>query len=125
MTFRSLPGRARVPASPDLRRLPRKFGLAGTLALPSHEQTINPALDAQDEVGRFDIVGKADLLLVAVRAGALEALVASGAGQGPLTPYEVALAAQVATAQGELDEFAHLEGNDWFGGRCHARSLRG
>ena len=28
-------GRASVPASPDFRRIPGKFGLAGTLALPN------------------------------------------------------------------------------------------
>jgi hypothetical protein len=27
-------GRASVPASPDFRRCPEEFGLAGTLALP-------------------------------------------------------------------------------------------
>ncbi len=43
--------------------------------------------------------------------------------QGAVRPDEVARAAEVALAQGELDQFAHLDREDWFGGRCHLPSF--
>ena len=82
--------------------------------LRADEQTINPALNAQDEFGRFDLMAEAHLFLIASRAGTLEPLVAARARQGAVPPYEIALAAKVALPQGELDQLAHLDREDWF-----------
>jgi len=70
-------------------------------------------------------VTEADLLLIAGGTGALEPLMAPGARQGAVRSDEAALAAEVALAQGELDQLAHLDREDWFGGRCHLSSFRG
>ena len=45
---------------------------------------------------------------------------AARSGQGAIPPDEIARAAEVAAAQGELDQFAHLNREDGFGNRCHA-----
>jgi hypothetical protein len=89
----------------------------------SGEETVNPPLDSQDEVSGLDLVAEADLFLIAGRTGPLEALMAPGARQGAVRPDKVALAAEVALAQGELDQLAHLDRQDWFGGRCHPPSF--
>src|ERR1019366_176360 len=86
------------------------------------QQTVNPPLDSQDEISGLDLVTEAKLLLVAGGAGALEPLMATSPRQGAVRPDEVALAAEVALPQGELDQLAHLHRQDWFGGCCHAAS---
>jgi hypothetical protein len=43
--------------------------------------------------------------------------------QGAVRSDEVALAAEVALPQSELDQLAHLDREDWFGCRCHRSSF--
>ena len=68
-----------------------------------NEQSINPPLDTQDEVGAFDIEAKPDLFLVARGPRSLEPLVPPRPRQRAVRPDEVALAAEVAPAQSKLD----------------------
>jgi len=85
---------------------------------------IDATLNAQDEFGQLDLVAKRRLLLVTGRPGALDALMAARPGQGALRSHELALAAEVAPAQDELDQFAHLHRIDGLGDRCHPPSFR-
>ena len=103
-------------------------GLDGLDFLQEHflrggEEAVNAALDAEGEVGGLDFVGEGDFLRVACGAGALETLVAAGAGEGAARADEAAFAAEVAGAEGELDELADLDGEDGFGGRGHGGSF--
>src|ERR1035441_8613318 len=67
------------------------------------QQTVDPPLDSQDELGCLYLVTEADLLLIAGGAGALEPLMAASPLQGTVRPDEVSRPAEVAFAQGELD----------------------
>ena len=96
-----------VPAALD------RLDLLQQHVLRADEQTINPALNAEDELGRFDLMAEPHLFLIAGGAGTLEPLVAACARQGPVPPYEIARAAKVALRQRELDELAHLDREDW------------
>ena len=92
--------------------------LAGT-----GEEAVNAALDSQNEVGGLEVKAKANLFLVTRGAGALEPLVAAGAGQGAAGADEVAFAAKVAAAEDELDQLANLNAEDGFQVRGHAPSF--
>src|SRR5208282_1076605 len=69
-------------------------------------------------------MAEAHLLLIARRAGTLELLVTACPRQGAVPPHEISFLAQIALPQGKLDQLAHLNSEDWFGGRCHRPSLR-
>jgi hypothetical protein len=49
---------------------------------------------------------------------------AAGARQRSVRSDKIALTAKVATPEGELDQFAHRDGMDWFRNGCHAVSFR-
>src|ERR1039458_8777317 len=93
--------------------------------LRADQQPVYAPLDSQDEVIGLDLVTEAELLLITGGAGTLKPLMATGARQYAVRPHEVARAAKVALAQGELDQLAHLDREDWFGGRCHLISFGG
>ena len=48
---------------------------------------------------------------------------AAGARQRAVRSDKIALAAKVAPPERELDQFAHLDGMDWFRDGCHAGSF--
>ena len=88
-----------------------------------HKHPVDPPLNAQNELLSRHVEAHPDFLLIAFRAGALEPLVATRPGQRTVAADEVAGAAEVAPVQGELDEFAHLNAENWLGGRRHAASF--
>jgi hypothetical protein len=59
-------------------------------------------------------MAKADFLLVAGRARALEPLMAARAGQGAARADEIAFAAEVSLPQGERNQLTHLNRQDRF-----------
>jgi hypothetical protein len=48
---------------------------------------------------------------------------AAGACQSAAAPHKVTPTAKVPLPQGKLDEFPHLDREDWFRGRRHAQSF--
>ena len=69
-------------------------------------------------------MAESDLLLIPRRSGALKPLMAPGPGQSTVPPHEIVLPAQVTPAQGELDEFAHLDRKYWLRTCRHPPSFR-
>jgi hypothetical protein len=83
------------------------------------QQAVNPPTDAEDESVCGDLVFHGDFRLVPRWPRALDFLMATNPLHRPIRPDEMTFARDIAPAQDELDEFAHLDGKDWFYGHSH------
>src|SRR5438132_147639 len=69
---------------------------------------VNPASDAQDQFGRFQVVADPHLFFVASRSGVLEALMAFCSSQSAAWSGKNGITSEVAATQNKLDQFPHL-----------------
>src|SRR6266478_662220 len=90
-------------------------GLAGR-----DHQAVDPPLNSQHENFGLDLVGDSNLLLVTIRPGFLQPLVTACARESAVWPHEEPLSTQIAAAQCELDQFAHLDRINCFRARYHS-----